>query len=136
MIEIQLGCWRGVKASTGLTLPVVTGEPERGVAMTDETYQQAWNRVIKGKPGDRIVYDEQAYECVGFEPYIRKDGEQIELLVWTSECVTCGAPFRMRIARSILKPGFTRRCPEHKSGVRVKTERNRQQREQEELFGT
>ena len=69
----------------------------------------------------------QAYECISVEPYIRKDGVEVQLASWMSHCATCGQPFELKLTVEAWdRDGFrgpTRRCKEHKqSGLNVRHE--------------
>jgi len=58
--------------------------------------------------------DEQRYDCVGSEPYTRRDGRQTALLVWQTNCPVCGEPFNVRTAAKSRKFQPNRRCQKHK----------------------
>jgi hypothetical protein len=52
------------------------------------------------------------------EPYKNKNGEQTELRVWRSICVTCGSGFQTKTSGKVpmQETRFTRRaCDEHKA---------------------
>ena len=39
----------------------------------------------------------QRYECISVEPYIRRDGVEVQLASWLSHCATCGQPFEFKL---------------------------------------
>ena len=65
--------------------------------------------------------DGQRYDCVGSEPYTRRDGRQTTLLVWETRCPVCNQPFELRTPAQSRNFTPSRRCQKHKRpGMRVK----------------
>jgi hypothetical protein len=65
-------------------------------------------------PGTIVDVDGQRYELVRTDPYVRRDGTVVELLVWRSCCAECGAEYFARTA-STARGGLVRRCRQHRS---------------------
>jgi hypothetical protein len=64
--------------------------------------------------GTTIALDDQCYELVDAEPYVRKsDGVRTRLLVWETACPVpgCSASFRVRSGLHITS--LRRRCDDH-----------------------
>lgn len=56
----------------------------------------------------------QIFECVGHEPYTRKDGNEITLAIWSSRCRECGTPIRATSPIWLVDvTRFSKRCAEH-----------------------
>ncbi len=69
----------------------------------------------------RRTYRGQGYDLVGQVPYVRRDGQLTSLLVWSSCCADCGAPFEFKTPASGGRFQPNRRCSAHKRpGQRVK----------------
>lgn len=62
--------------------------------------------------GIALKLGDQPFRLIRIDPHVRRDGVQIELLVWSSECAACGAPFETKAPVHSLPEG--RRCDEHK----------------------
>lgn len=76
--------------------------------------------------GQTVTRAYQRYKYVGKRRHISRDGRALELIVLTSHCVDCGAPFEFATTRWALKNGLNRRCSLHKApGVRVGSKRRR-----------
>lgn len=77
--------------------------------------------------GTRILLDDQVYELVEAEPYVRKtDGRPTYLLHWETACPAkdCGRP--MRVTSGMLIAGLQRRCEAHRLHTKpVKGKRGR-----------
>jgi hypothetical protein len=75
--------------------------------------------------GTEFVRRGQWYQCVGFEPYVRRDGVTITLTVLESRCAKCSGAFITKTS-SVLEPTswLSRRCDKHKRpGVKVRSRR-------------
>jgi hypothetical protein len=59
-----------------------------------------------------VICDQQRYECVGRRKHTTKDGRNIELLVFQSNCASCGNQFELAIGEKALETNFSpnRRC--------------------------
>ena len=69
----------------------------------------------------RRTYRGQGYDLVGQVPYVRRDGRLTSLLVWSSCCADCGAPFEFKTPASGGRFQPNRRCSAHeRPGQRVK----------------
>lgn len=53
---------------------------------------------------------EREYMLIAVEPYVRKDGRLVSLLVWEGKCMKCGVTF---YTKSPLRGRLGRHCPEH-----------------------
>ena len=74
--------------------------------------------------GSFKYYGGQQYECVGEQPYTRRDGSQTYLAVWETRCATCNCTFRFKYSTNSEKFEPNRRCKDHKRpGAKVKHER-------------
>ncbi len=69
--------------------------------------------------GVLVTIDGQRYHSSGPVPHIKRDGGQIDLNGWTTDCAECGKKFDLATAPSaVFSP--TRRCPSHrKPGQRI-----------------
>ena len=57
---------------------------------------------------------EQDYECVGFQGYTTRFGQQIDLVVLRTNCPDCGTPFTcMATKTKVRRRSINRRCPDH-----------------------
>src|SRR3954463_13717158 len=57
---------------------------------------------------------EQDYECVGFQDYTTRFGQQIALVVLRTRCPDCDAVFEcMATKTKVRRRSINRRCPEH-----------------------
>lgn len=78
------------------------------------------------KSADAVMHDGQEFIATGSKPYRTKDGRDVAIITWSSECVTCGASFTFeRSNASDLRP--TRRCPLHRNWM-LKVARERKLR--------
>lgn len=77
--------------------------------------------------GTRILLDDQSYELVEAEPYVRKtDGKPTCLLHWETICPTKGCGQPMRVTSGLSIAGLQRRCEEHRLHTKpVKGKRGR-----------
>lgn len=74
--------------------------------------------------GTVLHLDDQAYEMIGTKPHERQDGTSTELLIWQTECATCGSNFE--VMSGLRSSGLSRRCAEHRrAGKPVKGKRGR-----------
>ena len=74
--------------------------------------------------GTVLKLDDQAYELRALRPHQRLDGTSTQLLVWETNCPSCGAGFEQ--ATGLKASGINRRCPEcRKAGKPVKGRRGR-----------
>lgn len=74
--------------------------------------------------GTVIALDGQSYVLVASEPYRRRDGADVRLLTWHTECAQCSAPFTVQSGLAVEH--FNRRCVKHKRpGSRVNRSRPR-----------
>lgn len=62
--------------------------------------------------GLAIALNEQRYDLVAIEPYTRLDGQETSLLVWLTECATCGQGCSIKSSARQLPS--VRRCEEHR----------------------
>jgi hypothetical protein len=59
------------------------------------------------------MFKGRAYEPVGVEPYVNRNGRDVWLALWRGSCEVCEAEFVVKQAvRAKFEP--TRRCPEHR----------------------
>jgi hypothetical protein len=59
------------------------------------------------------TYKQQIYECLRREPYVNRKGRTVEVMIWRSQCLACGATFTFKHqARGKFRPN--RHCDEHK----------------------
>lgn len=63
--------------------------------------------------GFAISIDGQRFDLVALEPHQRRDGAATTLLVWRSECPTCGAGFAGKSPSNSTPQ--TRRCEQHRA---------------------
>ena len=51
---------------------------------------------LPGNPaiGSATDIGAQRFACVGVQPYVTRDGRDLELSVWEAPCAECGLPFR------------------------------------------
>lgn len=67
----------------------------------------------------------QTYTFVCYQPHTTRDGREVDLAVWTSPCVVCGALFEVTTHENPdVTPYLNRRCTKHKrpgQAVRIKT---------------
>ena len=69
---------------------------------------------------DTIIKSGQLYRVVGFRPYVKRDGTQIELVRFVSHCADCGQTFEFGLPQGANAFTPCRRCDEHKKpGVPV-----------------
>lgn len=69
---------------------------------------------------DTIIKSGQLYRVVGFKPYTKRDGTQIELVRFVSHCADCGQTFEFGLPQGANDFTPCRRCDKHKKpGVRV-----------------
>lgn len=69
--------------------------------------------------GLAVCLDSQRFDLVAVEPHRKLDGTDTRLLVWRSECATCGAGFTSRSPSYSLPQ--SRRCEQHRApGKKVK----------------
>jgi hypothetical protein len=74
--------------------------------------------------GTLLRLDDQAYELRDVKPHIRKDGKPTRLLVWESECPSCGTGFE--VVAGLKTKSLNRRCAEcRRTGKPVKGKRGR-----------
>ena len=66
------------------------------------------------------VNGNQKWTLDGTEPYTKKDGANITLLVWRSHCVVCHAPIFCRTPQDFASSSAfgLRRCDQHKQSAR------------------
>jgi hypothetical protein len=58
--------------------------------------------------GFGLLLDDQRYELVQVEPYIRRDGARSAILTWQSECPRCGNQFT--VTSGLVAKALNRRC--------------------------
>jgi len=88
---------------------VVTSDTGESEMLVNEDYKVAppVGLRVAGKGG-------QIFECVGHEPYVRKDGNEITLSIWTSNCRSCGTPIRCGSPIWVTDVArFNKHCDEH-----------------------
>ena len=85
--------------------------------------------------GTRITLDDQPYELVDIEPYIRKlDGARSRLLIWETICPAAGCGDSFRVITGLSIRYLQRRCETHKRSLKpVKGRRGRKVRARIEL---
>lgn len=72
--------------------------------------------------GAEIAYRGQRYVFTASRPHIRRDGAEVVLLDWTTNCAACGAEFTF--STPIVSSGLNRRCKAcAKPGRRVRRSR-------------
>lgn len=59
-------------------------------------------------PDFTITYDGQTYRPLGFRPFTTKDGNDITLIEWETNCPRCEAPFIATTTMNFRWPN--RRC--------------------------
>jgi len=65
--------------------------------------------------GTRILLDDQVYELIEAEPYIRKtDGQPTRLLHWGTACPETGCGHPMRVTSGLMVAELQRRCAAHR----------------------
>jgi hypothetical protein len=87
---------------------MTNGSPEpldRSAASRDERGASDHPRIL-------VIYDRQRYECVGRRKHTTKDGRSTTLLVFGSDCPSCGNQFEQTIGEKALEANFSpnRRC--------------------------
>jgi len=63
--------------------------------------------------GAIFLIGRQLYELIDAEPYQRADAKWSAVLVWRTQCPTCGDYFTVRTGRAIAIT-LTRRCERHR----------------------
>ncbi len=66
--------------------------------------------------GTILLLDDQDYEFRGTTPYVKEDGDEIEILVWESGCADCGDPFTT--STMLQAKGMARRCKLHRAPLK------------------
>lgn len=62
-------------------------------------------------PGTVLMHEGQRYLVTGSDLHTRRDGQSVPIILWESDCATCGKPFQ---CWSGLRSGsLNRRCPAH-----------------------
>lgn len=80
--------------------------------------------------GTVVTLDEQRYELIGAEPYVRKtDGQNSTLLEWETTCPTPGCAESYRCSSGLVVTYLPRRCAVHRNPLKpVKGKRGRKVR--------
>jgi hypothetical protein len=79
-------------------------------------------------PDFAIEYDGQIYRPIGVLPHITRDGRQIRMIEWVTNCPRCGVEFT--IATTTLARNWRRRCDACKApGRKVKADRKQFRRQ-------
>lgn len=64
---------------------------------------------------DVTTKDGRVFYFLANTPYTKKDGTEIELAVWHSQCAECGAPFTIQTPTNGVSEAFGRKhCDAHK----------------------
>ena len=59
-----------------------------------------------------ILRDGRRFTLLGYEAYVRKDGQSSTLLLWESECANCGERFETKTG--MRSKTITKRCEAHR----------------------
>ena len=81
----------------------------------DREPAQSWRDLLSSTPerGTIATVDGQRFELVRTDPYVRRDGSVVDLLVWRSWCAECGDEYFVRTS-STAQGGVVRRCGQHR----------------------
>jgi len=92
------------------------GEEENGGRFSDKA-RLVQSALLKSDAGSAVTTcDGRIFRWHGVEPYTRKDGQRIMLLVWRGTCAACGKPFTVKTPQRLEgTKAFTRKhCDAHK----------------------
>lgn len=76
-----------------------------------------------------IDYDGQIYRPVAIEPHVTKDGREIRLISWATNCPHCDEPFLVTTVDSPFPRWPRRFCDTHKGNGTVRGMRKRLKRD-------
>lgn len=91
------------------TIKVTPVTPESGGSRTrtGEKFRNCLEGVTN--PGSEVEHNGQRYTVFSIDPYVTKDGREIELYKLHSSCRSCGATFSVRVA--VNARYWNARCP-------------------------
>ncbi len=52
------------------------------------------------KRGEKVEHNGREYTYLGVEPYVNRQGQEIDLECYRSACATCQAPFEVKVVKS------------------------------------
>ena len=72
-------------------------------------------------PDFAVEHDQQVYRPICVRPHVTKDGREIRLIEWATNCPRCGIEFT--VSTTMLVRSWRRRCDGCKSTRHVKSDR-------------
>ena len=55
------------------------------------------------------------FRCIRVTPWVKKNGRKVNLNIWQSNCVICGAHFNQALSVNLENPNMVRTCKAHRN---------------------